>query len=431
MIAEGIAAALVALATPGASAPPAAPPAASRAAAIQVVSFEDAVRRAVLFATVSAVAAQEVQRAEGLLVQVRSGSLPFLSANGSYTALNAARKSGTTVLQADQTVNGNIFLSVPLLAASRWYQWSHAADQVDVAKLSLAAVQRAAALVAGHAYLSILASKRAVEVSQHAVEVGRAHFDFARSRREAGAGNLLDELRAEQQLASSAAQLELALTLLERSQEALGVATGSDAPLDATAEPDLGGTPENPADGLRGTETRADVRAVRGFSRAAERVARDSWADWLPTIIAAAQPFYNDPATLTAPRTGWQAQAIVTLPLFEGLLRLGQRQERDALSDEARTELEGLLLEARSEVRVSYATLEHADAANVQTRRAADRAQKALALVAQAYRAGATTSLDVSDAEQRARDADTAAVVAEDAVRQARLDLLAATGRFP
>ena len=48
-----------------------------------------------------------------------------------------------------------------------------------------------------------------------------------------------------------------------------------------------------------------------------------------------------------------------------------------------------------------------------------------------AYRNGATTNLEVVDAERRARDADTVAVVAEDASRQARLDLLAASGRFP
>jgi outer membrane protein TolC len=54
-----------------------------------------------------------------------------------------------------------------------------------------------------------------------------------------------------------------------------------------------------------------------------------------------------------------------------------------------------------------------------------------LALVEQAYKTGTSTSLDVNDAQQRARDAETAAAVIEDAVRQARLDLLAATGYFP
>jgi outer membrane protein TolC len=48
-----------------------------------------------------------------------------------------------------------------------------------------------------------------------------------------------------------------------------------------------------------------------------------------------------------------------------------------------------------------------------------------------AYRGGAFTDIEVIDAERTARDADTAVAVAEDGARQARLDLLAATGRFP
>jgi outer membrane protein TolC len=39
--------------------------------------------------------------------------------------------------------------------------------------------------------------------------------------------------------------------------------------------------------------------------------------------------------------------------------------------------------------------------------------------------------LEVIDAERQARDAETLAAVAEDAARQARLDMLAASGRFP
>jgi outer membrane protein TolC len=55
----------------------------------------------------------------------------------------------------------------------------------------------------------------------------------------------------------------------------------------------------------------------------------------------------------------------------------------------------------------------------------------ALELANQAYRAGATSNLELIDAERRARDAATTAVIAEDAVRQANLDLLSAAGRFP
>ena len=47
------------------------------------------------------------------------------------------------------------------------------------------------------------------------------------------------------------------------------------------------------------------------------------------------------------------------------------------------------------------------------------------------FEAGATTNLEVIDAQRSARDADAAAEIAADAVRRARLDLLTALGRFP
>ncbi len=62
---------------------------------------------------------------------------------------------------------------------------------------------------------------------------------------------------------------------------------------------------------------------------------------------------------------------------------------------------------------------------------AARLANESLELATAAYRAGATTNLEIIDAERRARDAETSAAIAEDNARQARLDLLASSGRFP
>ena len=72
-----------------------------------------------------------------------------------------------------------------------------------------------------------------------------------------------------------------------------------------------------------------------------------------------------------------------------------------------------------------------ADQALTAARDAARLAQRAMELANIAYQAGATTNLEVIDAARSARDADTAAAQAEDLARQARLDLLVASGRFP
>ena len=398
----------------------------------EAIGFADAVQRAILHATLSQLAAQEVARADALLWEVRSGSLPFLGANGTYTRIDATRTFGGRILVPQEAENAAANLSVPVLAPSRWYQWSHANDAVDVAKASQLDIQRTAALTAARAYLTVVAQKRGIDVSRRAVDNARAHYEFAHTRRAGGIGNALDEIRAEQQLAASLAQLEAVLTALVRTQEALGVATGSDRALDAASDPSLP-TPEvRGADAIQAAEKdRADVRHAREASIAAEHIARDSWADWLPTLVAQAQYYWNRPATVTTPETGWQAQLLLSVPIFEGGLRVGQQRERRALSDEARTQLDGTLLQAHSEVRASFASLDHAEATFAQSKRAADRAAAALRLVTEAYRAGATNSLDVTDAERTARDADSAAVIAEDAVRQARLDLLAAVGQFP
>jgi outer membrane protein TolC len=82
-------------------------------------------------------------------------------------------------------------------------------------------------------------------------------------------------------------------------------------------------------------------------------------------------------------------------------------------------------------VRAAIESTKRADDAFAAAKHAADLSHEALTLANQAYRAGATTNLELIDAERFARDADTSAVVAEDAAREARLELLIAAGRFP
>jgi outer membrane protein TolC len=122
---------------------------------------------------------------------------------------------------------------------------------------------------------------------------------------------------------------------------------------------------------------------------------------------------------------------VLSFPLVEGGLRRGQSRERAALVAEARSQYEGLLRQTRSDIRVAVEEIRRADQAVQSAARAAKLAHEALGLADLAYRAGATTNLEVIDAERRARDADTAAVIADDNARQARLDLLAAAGQFP
>jgi outer membrane protein TolC len=412
---------------------PAGPPQAASAGPPQVeperVTFAEAMRRAEGQATGAALAMEEVRRAQALLVESRAASLPFLSANASLTLLDHDRvQSGgsSAVLVPRDQRNANVSLQLPLLAPSRWASWAVASEQVQVARASEQDVRRTVLLTAARAYLSVLAQKRVVEVSRSARDIAKVRFDFAHARRTGGIGNAIDESRAQQQLATSEAQLRNGEVGLFRAQEALGTATGTDGALDASEEPAF-----VPAALSDAEARRADLLAAQERLEGVAKARRYSWTDWLPTLFAVAQPFYNDPSTATSPRTGWQVQFLLSLPLFEGGLRVGQLREREALEREARIQLDSTLRLVRSDVRLATESLSREEAALGSSRLAAEQARNVLQLTIEAYKAGATNDLDVSTAQQQSRDADLQVVIAEDAVRQARLDLLSAFGQFP
>ncbi len=270
-----------------------------------------------------------------------------------------------------------------------------------------------------------------LEVSVIARDNAKAHADYAKTRVLGGVGTTLDEARADTQLAAAEVQVQSATIALERARESLGVLVGSNEPIDVLQEPSLDRA-MSLADALRTAESdRTDVRLARARAAAAAHVERDGWTDYVPLLSVGFEPFYQNPPSLIYPTTGWQLQALLTIPLYDGGLRYGLRRERTALTAEARIGLDATERQASSEVRVAFDEVRSADAALKAATDGAAAANRALDLANLAYKAGATTNLDVIDAERQARDAATQATIAEDAARQARLDLLAASGKFP
>lgn len=395
------------------------------------ISLSEAVRRALLRNPTAVVALEELRRADALLAQARSGSLPSLMANGMVLRLDADRSlppPSTTVISPKNQQSANLLLNVPLLAPQRWVQWSEASLNLQTTRANSEDTRRTLAIAVARAYLAIVSLKRQVDINGRAVANDRSHYDYTHTRFAGGVGNRVDEVRAAQQLAFDQSQLSTSYTALARAREALGVLLGEDKAMDALDDIQLPDASTNPEDAAA---RRQDVRASRQRTVAAEKIKRDSWADYMPAISGQFQPFYQNPPTLTQPETGWQAMLVLTLPLFEGGLRAGQLRERAALVAEARAQYDGLLRQTRSDIRVAVEEIRRADESMRSSNAAAELAHQGLDLANLAYHAGATTNIEVTDAERRARDADTAVVIAEDTVRQARLDLLVAAGQFP
>ncbi len=404
-------------------------------------TFADAIARALRRSPAAGIALAELRRAGALLEQARAASLPLLTVAGEYARFgpNALAKAsfdissatGATLVALDNWLLG-AQLTLPLFAPTAWAQWAHAVNDRTVAEWTAKEESRQLALGAAHAYLAIIAQKRIVDSNRRATQTDRVHYDYTRARHAGGLGTSLDEMRARQQYQSDLATFQAALLGLERAQEALGVMLGEQHPVDILGEPQLE-TPRDlaPDQAEAAERERPDLQEGEAAERAARQIDRDDWLDFLPSFSASFQPTLQTPPIAPGLPLTWATFLTLNWTLYDGGLRYGQHRERSERLLEAELTLKKERLQADSEVRVGFKAVRRSEQALAAARAAAEAAHQAFQVADQQYQAGATTNIDVVDAERRAHDADTAAAVAEDNERQARLDLLGALGRFP
>jgi outer membrane protein TolC len=402
---------------------------AAQAPAITAVTFDEAVERALARNPTVAQAATTVARAEAILSQARSLLRPQVSARVESVTLDTETAFDAGVIQPRHQLTFGGTLTVPLLALARRSATDQARDQIEVATLATADVRRQIAVAAAQTYLSIISARRQVEVEERALENTKAHLDYAQRRFEGGVGSRLNMVRAAQASAGEEARLENVRLALRQSQEALGVLLAEDGPVDAADEPALD-TP-SAIDESAWMAARPDLVVQGARIRAAERIVRDSWKDVSPSAEASFDPQYVTPAGLFQPSRTWRFTISVSQPIFQGGLQRAVKREREILFDQSKIVLTELEIRARSEVRLAQASLASLERSLGSARRAAEQADEVLRITTTAFEVGATTNIEVIDAQRSARDAGTTVTVAQDAVERARLDLLVAIGRFP
>jgi outer membrane protein TolC len=391
--------------------------------------LEAAVRQAIERHPDIAQAAQAILQADTLLQQARTVYRPTLAGTVTATMLDAERGFDEFVTQPRTQALVGVSLSYPILAAARWAAQAQAQDQIRVARLGVADSRRQIGLATAQAYLAVIAQQRQLEVNARARENAIAHLEFARTLLKEGAGSRLNELRAAQEVATDEGLLEASRLALRRAQEALGVLVAADAPVDAAGEPSFE-VPDAPAEGSW-LQERSDIQLLTARIESADRIVRDSWRDWVPTATATVEPQLLTPSGLFQPSRSWRGFVSLDVPMFDaGARRIAKRQRAVALGT-ARLQLTEVELNARSERRTAEAAVASTARSVGHARLAAQHAAEVLKITDVAFRAGATTNIELIDAQRRARDADTAAAVAEDRARQARLDLLVALGQFP
>lgn len=403
-------------------------PSAAQTPAARRMEFDEAVKTALDRNPSVAAAAVAVSEADARLQVARSSTRPYVNATVTNTTLDGQRGFSGGVTQPQNQFAFGATASMPLLAALSWAQVSQARDQITVATETAADARRLVAVGAAQAYLSVIAARRQLEVDERALEAARAHLDYANKRLEGGVGSRLNQVRAAQAVSSDESRLEATRLALHRAQEALGVALAEDGPIDAGNVPAFEAPPAGAAD--QWMTARADLRAQTATIRSAEHVIRDAWKVWVPTASVAFTPQLITPAGLFQPSRTWRLSFTVSQPVFDSSPRAQLALQRIAL-DRATLARSTREIQVRSEIRVAEEAVRSQERALESARRAADQANEVLRISTAAFEVGATTNIEVIDAQRSARDAETTAAIVEDALRRARLDLLVALGRFP
>lgn len=387
------------------------------------VGFREAIARALEQQPQAKSAGAAISLAEGHRDEVRAESLPQLSMQLSHLWLEA----NTTHLSSTL---GAAVLNVPLVQPRAWANWAEATHDVGVARYEVAELRRQVALTAGRAWISVVVATHALATRREALSTAQAHLTFTRGRLAGGAGNQLDVVRAQRELAVVQALVEHAEASLTRARETLGVTLGLDAEVsvDEASFEEISSCDWPDALG----DARPDRERLAEAAIATQHEVDHGYTDYLPSVAVQAQAFAQDVPTATLPVAGpgWFAQVLISLPLYDGGRRYALDHQRRARRDQAVAQAKFAQLASDAERRTGLDAQAHARNVLSRSKEAAQLARLALELTQQRYHQGLGTDLDVIDALREARDADLNVAAAEDQLDLAALDVLAATGRL-
>ena len=267
----------------GAAQPPAPAP--------EKLALGDAVSRALGRNPSVAVAVAEIDRAEALIKQVRSGWFPTLSGYAAYTRLDHDRiVNGVRQLSINE-VTANLTLTVPLISAPAWVNTRLAKDNRRIAEASAADVRRQVAQATARAYLTVVTQHRLIAAAETARANAKDHFDYAHTRFVGGIGRSIDEVRAQQDLAAVDVQVQQTYVGLARAREALGVLMAASAPVDSVDEVDLGAMPSLVSALQEAPSRRPDIRVLSERAATAKQASDDVWALYAPFLSLVGEPF--------------------------------------------------------------------------------------------------------------------------------------------
>jgi outer membrane protein TolC len=176
---------------------------------------------------------------------------------------------------------------------------------------------------------------------------------------------------------------------------------------------------------------RLDLNALRWRAQAQKALVLTPTLRWFPSLTLTGQYRYTNESGLTGRSTNWNVGATMSWALFDGFARNGLHSEYKALAELAQLDVQANLRQVELQVREALVSLENQRAAFKQAGVAHEVALKNAAEIAELYRQGLASALQVADANVALFEAEVALVQERYGLGVSYLNLEAALGLDP
>ena len=368
---------------------------------VRTLSLEDAYDRALATDQTIRIALVEVRKADLLPWSALTRMGPSVTGNAAYTKPKEALVSPFGFPIVAETTGAGITIQQPLLDLTVFAAYRNGKLSAQAARLSERFTARTVLFGVTEAYYNVLKQQQIMAVNRQTLALAQEQRTLAQRRFDVGETTRTDVLRAE----VSVAQAERALT---EAEDALRLAVnvlgnilnfGTEQPLQVI-EPAPGAPSPQPLEQRveQAYQQREDLQVSKLAIAQNIEKHREVLAQYAPRLLAQWSNAWISPETFSQRNDFWTATVGVQLPLFEG----GQRELdlRRTTDDITQAQLKYENLHKTIEVEVKTAWLRvHTLTRTLETLRAeVAAAEKNYSDLANQYRVGAATSLDVQSA---------------------------------
>lgn len=407
-----------------------------------LLTLEKAIQMALSRNEVAKQAEANVSVSEGLLKQARAYFLPSLVATGTYTRrpFEVVRSIGSTqvTVQSLNALAGVAQLNLIIFDSQTLPNYLSARSGLRAQQFASAESKRQLAFEVSNAFLATLGTEQLLVAAEHRLEYAKQSLDAAKARYAGGLVSVNDVTRAELDYATAEMGVTLSRGQVDTTYLELGYLLDT---------PDLGRQQlESPDVLLKAAEAvpgpsepliaqaqtrRLDLSSLQWLAKAQHALALAPTLNWLPSLSFVSQYRYTNEAGLTGRTTNWNLGLTLTWTIFDGFNRIGVYQEQNGLATVADLQARAAFRQVELDVRNALVSLSSQQASLKQAEVAQDYARRNAAEIAELYRQGLSSALQVADANIQLYDAEVQFVRQRYGLAIAYLNLAAAQGLDP